>query len=131
MYSGTAMTAAIAVSLMVIERIEPKAGSMRTMACGRMISATACRRDMPMVAAAPRAWGRGERGVGRRPPGMGRVGGGAQPFEERRLGRVDREADRLCLLGAGLAIILVRQRCQALDLTRHGDPGDPVDRRGI
>ncbi len=38
MYSGTAITEAMAVSLMVMEMIEPNAGSMRTMAWGRMIS---------------------------------------------------------------------------------------------
>src|SRR5258708_26122373 len=55
MYSGTAITAAMAVSLMVIEMMEAKAGSMRTMLWGRMIFLTACARDMPRATAA-RIW---------------------------------------------------------------------------
>src|SRR5580692_4400290 len=52
MYSGTAITAAIAVSLMVIDRIEPNAGSMRTSACGRTTWRIACARDIPSANAA-------------------------------------------------------------------------------
>ena len=55
MYSGTAMTAAIAVSLMAMERIEPKAGSMRITAWGSTICMTVCVRDRP-IASAARVW---------------------------------------------------------------------------
>ncbi len=47
MYSGTAITVAIAVSLIVIETIEPNEGSIRTIACGNTILRTICACDMP------------------------------------------------------------------------------------
>ena len=55
MYSGTAMTEAIAVSLMVIDSTEPNAGSMRTTACGSTISRTTWARDIPSASPA-RVW---------------------------------------------------------------------------
>ena len=53
--SGTAITVAMAVSLMATVSTEPKAGSMRTMACGRMILRSAWARDMPSASPA-RIW---------------------------------------------------------------------------
>src|SRR5258708_34225211 len=55
MSSGTAITEAIAVSLMVIESNDPNAGSIRTIACGRMIRRRTCLLDIPSVSAA-RVW---------------------------------------------------------------------------
>ena len=60
MYSGTAITEAMAVSLMVMEMIEPNAGSMRMIACGRTISRIACACDMPSARAARVCPGRTE-----------------------------------------------------------------------
>ena len=55
MSSGTAITEATAVSLIVIESNDPNAGSIRTIACGRMIRRRTCLLDIPSVSAA-RVW---------------------------------------------------------------------------
>ena len=55
MSSGTAITDAIAVSLIVTDRSEPNAGSIRTTACGSTMRRRICARDMPSASAA-RVW---------------------------------------------------------------------------
>ena len=50
--SGTAMTEAMALSLMAMTKSEPSAGSMRISACGRMMVRIAWKRLMPSASAA-------------------------------------------------------------------------------
>jgi hypothetical protein len=50
--SGTAMTDAMALSLMAMTKSDPSAGSMRISACGRMMVRNASKRLMPRARAA-------------------------------------------------------------------------------
>ena len=59
--SGTAITEAMALSLMAMTSSEPSAGSMRIRACGRMMVRIACGRLIPSASAA-RIWPRPHRG---------------------------------------------------------------------
>src|SRR5580700_6458681 len=61
--------------------------------------------------------------------GLHIVGDRTQPVEERSLVLVDRKPDGCRLLGAVLAIVVLRQRRKPLDLALHGDPRNSIDRR--
>ena len=82
MNSGTAITAAMAVSLMVTECSEPNAGSMRTMACGNTILRTICAPDMPSARPARICPGRDRLDAGAHD--FGHVGGDVQRQREQR-----------------------------------------------
>src|SRR6266545_3964806 len=56
---------------------------------------------------------------------------GTRPCQERRLALVDRHADGRSLLFAVLAVVLLRQRGELLQLATHRYPRHAVDRRRV